>query len=77
MTHTPGAIRAARYISAGSNFDRDNLEDIIDHETHAAELLAFVERVAEGNFLTGFNKDERFLHAQHEAFALLKKVRQE
>ena len=74
MTQTAGAIRAADQIRNGTNggMSANTMADIIDEETHAAEMLAFVEKVAAWDWI---GDDKGIEQAQTEAFALLKKVR--
>jgi len=85
MKHTDGAIRAAIIISNHRDWGiahgfPEFVTKIIDEETHAAEMLAFIEKVAEWDYkvyrsnVTGFNV-EPIEQAQREAFALIKKVR--
>jgi hypothetical protein len=55
----------------------NEIEWIIERETHAADMLAFIEKVAAWDFAK-FGSDstnESIYNAQHEAFELIKKVR--
>ena len=77
MTQTAGAVRAAnRYFDEVNNLKISSvnakkwLAEIIDEETHAAEMEAFIEKVAKGKFHFAID-------ALHEAYELLQKVRGE
>ena len=78
MTHTAGAIRAAKLINNNLGYAADNptfinfLKKTIDRETHAAEMLAFIEKVAAWDFDI---RGDCVADAQREAFELIKKVR--
>ncbi len=77
MTHSPGAIRAARCLVNKRDEVLIGLEGwarIIDEETHLPELVDFIERVAAWDFV-GDNFQERFNRVHKEAFELIKKVR--
>ncbi len=74
QTNTPGAVRAAERIDRskdwiGGQLYKEWLSEVIDEETRAAELLAFIEKVAEGLSSGGM--------AQTEATALIKKAKGE
>ena len=92
---THGAIRAAKeeiaevlgeYVSVTDTFTPEYLllakrayEHLEEAETHSAEMLAFIEKVAEWGFSSqGWKlKDDEIIKAQKEAFELIKKVRGE
>ena len=73
---TAGAIRAAKIIEDGLNKYGANFwgymswAEIINEETHAPEMLAFIEKVASSEY-----SRDTIMEAQDEAFALIKKVR--
>ncbi len=68
MTQTQGAVRAAeeiiRMTIPGLETWKPKIAAIIDEETHAAEMEAFIEKVSTTPFAL-----------RHEAKALLEKVR--
>jgi len=77
MKHTAEAIRAAEIISDYLCIDgcNNNIVAIIEDETHAAEMLAFIEKVAAFDFEGNKNLYDKVIQAQSEAFELIKKVR--
>ncbi len=78
QTHSAGAIRAAEKIRASLYWNDipRAFESIIDAETHAAEMQAFIEKVAAWEFdETHAAEMLAFIgNVQREAFALLQKV---
>ncbi len=72
--HTAGAIRAADLIIHDIQWTnmpifQISLETIIDNETHAAEMLAFILKVESTDLANHIQE------IQQEAFELIKKVR--
>jgi len=77
MTQTAGSIRAAEEIEKQGEHHLPQMVVIIDRYTHAAEMLAFIEKVAAWDFDGGHWKleGEKIIKAQSEAFELIKKVK--
>ena len=76
MTHTTRAVRAAEHIylqpRLTHDIDVDTFASIIDTDTHVAEMLTFIDKVAEGDFGSPSIAGS-FYNAQQEAFARIKK----
>jgi len=73
--HTAGAVRAAIVITNhyDNPIDLNNCARTIDRETHAAEMLTFIEKVAAWPYTAP--QGTAIFMVQEEAFALIKKVR--
>lgn len=78
QTHSTGALRASYKLKQYGICDPiifNDIARIIDRETHASEMLAFIEKVAAFSFEGNKNLYDKVTQAQAEAFRLLKKVR--
>lgn len=74
QTHSAGALRAATQIDSIRNWDGSTpfveiVADIIDRETHASVMEAFIEKVA------AIDLANRVVEIQDEAETLIKKAR--
>lgn len=74
QTHSAGAVRAANKLFPDFEVV-DEISKIIDRETHAAEMIAFIEKVAAWEFGSNSFNPTALLQVQAEAFILLKKAR--